>query len=197
MKVFGIFKLLFYKINGYNLQFNLNVFFHPQAKIIMERKKGNIVFGNNVCISKNVNVIVKDNGIIEFGDKLAILDNVHIEVGPNASIILSKETFINKDCKIVSMQKIKIGENVAIGPNVMFFDHDHVVKKDTKQDWSKFKSEKILIQDNVWIGANSIILKKAYVGHNSIIAAGSIINKKIAENSLCYNKRELECKKLN
>jgi acetyltransferase-like isoleucine patch superfamily enzyme len=42
----------------------------------------------------------------------------------------------------------------------------------------------IFIGDNVWIGANSVILAGVTIGSNSVIAAGSIVNKNVQESTL-------------
>lgn len=42
----------------------------------------------------------------------------------------------------------------------------------------------IIIQDNVWIGLNTIVLKGVTINQGSVIAAGSVINKSIPANSM-------------
>ena len=68
----------------------------------------------------------------------------------------------------------------------MIFDHDH----DYKNDMKKFIRKEITIGNNVWIGANTIILKGVKIGDNVVIAAGSIINKNLDSNSMFYQKKE-------
>ena len=40
-------------------------------------------------------------------------------------------------------------------------------------------SEKIIIEDDVWLGANSVITAGVTIGHGAVIAAGSVVNKDI------------------
>lgn len=197
LKFLGLLKLIYYKTIGIKLEFDYTVFFHPKAKIVCYGKNGKIILGKKTNIMKNVDIIIGDESTLIVKDKVVILKNTHIELGKKAETILNKETFINKDCKLVAMEKICIGENVAIGPNVMFFDNDHIVKKDIKQNWDEFKSDNIIVEDNVWIGANSIILRRSHIGHNSVIAASSVIKEKIPCNVICYNKKEMLYKQIN
>lgn len=43
----------------------------------------------------------------------------------------------------------------------------------------------IIIEDNVWIGADCKIFKNVFIGEGSVIAAGSIVTKTMPPNTLC------------
>lgn len=53
-----------------------------------------------------------------------------------------------------------------------------------------------MIEDNVWIGANVMILKGSYIMKNSVIAAGSIVNGLVDENVVYYNPIQKKEKKI-
>ncbi len=74
---------------------------------------------------------------------------------------------------------------VTIGPNVCIFDHDHSFK-DEKQE---FVSEKIVVEDHVWIGAGCIILKGVTIGKESVIAAGTVVTKDVSPYTVALQKR--------
>lgn len=52
--------------------------------------------------------------------------------------------------------------------------------------WNQSASSRITIQDDVWIGRNSFILKGVNIGRGSIIAAGTVVTKNVPPYSLCY-----------
>lgn len=81
--------------------------------------------------------------------------------------------FVNRNCVIVSREEIYIGNGVTIGPNVCIYDHDHRASGDSSDE--KYVSERIYIEDNVWIGAQSTILKGVHIGKGAIIAAGAVV----------------------
>lgn len=81
---------------------------------------------------------------------------------------------------------IKIGHGTSIGPGVYIYDHDHNYRNNQKS----YSTKPILIGDNVWIGAGSIILKGVTIGNNSVISAGSIVTKDIPANTILIQKRE-------
>lgn len=133
--------------------------------------------------------------------KLCILKGVKIENGVtisslnNGNLLIKENVFINKNCYIVSHDNIIIGKNVIIGPNTVIVDHDHFISKNGIER-KRFKTDRINIGDNTWIGANCTILKGAHIGSNCVIAAGSIVNGDIADNTIYINKHEKILKKV-
>lgn len=75
---------------------------------------------------------------------------------------------------------ISLGNEVTIAPNVIILAHD----ASTKREIGYTKIAKVEIGNNVFIGANSVILPGVKIGDNVIIGAGSIVTKDIPDNSL-------------
>lgn len=55
-----------------------------------------------------------------------------------------------------------------------------------------FKTSPIVIGNNVWIAANSIILRGSNIGDNAVIAAGSIVKGTVPANTLYLQKKSKE-----
>ncbi len=102
-------------------------------------------------------------------------------------------------------KKIRMGDNVAIGTNCLFFadttignyvmiadfvaflnSDDHEFNVVGKVMWESGRGDKfdIVIEDDVWIGHGSIILSPARIGQGSIIAAGSVVKGKVERYSI-------------
>ena len=116
---------------------------------------------NLVGITNRASFQVIEKGIIEIGDYCGF-----------TSTVLSSRTLI------------KIGNHVKIGGNVRIFDHDyhslnHLHRRDSKEDGENVKTAPVIIEDDVFIGTNSIILKGVSIGARSIIGAGSVVSLKI------------------
>lgn len=77
---------------------------------------------------------------------------------------------------------IKIGNHCTIAPNVLFLSHDGATWVFTEEYPSLQKFGPIIINDNCFIGMNSIILGNVTIGPNSIIGAGSVVTKDIPPN---------------
>jgi len=84
-------------------------------------------------------------------------------------------------CYIQAYGGIEFGSNVEIGPGVKIVSQNHDLN-----DYSQaIKANKpIRIGDNVWIGANSVVLPEIQIGENVVIGAGSIVTKDIPANSI-------------
>ena len=83
-------------------------------------------------------------------------------------------------CYIQGISGINFGSNIEMGAGVKIISSNH-----EESDYSISKiSKPISIGNNVWIGANSIILPSVNIGDNVIIGAGSVVTKDIPKNSI-------------
>lgn len=64
-------------------------------------------------------------------------------------------------------------------------DSDHHIIKDHKGEIINHPEE-IIIEDNVWIGCRSLLLKGSRIASNSIIGANTVVNKKLEDHN-CIN----------
>ncbi|MBQ8436529.1 MAG: N-acetyltransferase [Alphaproteobacteria bacterium] len=76
-----------------------------------------------------------------------------------------------------------IGNNVFIGPNVTFCNDKY--PKSRNKNW---KLEPVIIEEGASIGANSTILPGVVIGKGSMIGAGAIVTKNVANNSTYISK---------
>lgn len=87
---------------------------------------------------------------------------------------------------IGAKSSIEIGENVMVGANSIITDFDwHSLDPLRRDDASRIKSKKVVIGNNVWIGADCKILKGVHIGENAVVGAGSVVVSDIPANSIC------------
>ena len=95
---------------------------------------------------------------------------------------------IGKNCKIYSnivtgeAFLIKIKDNVTISNGVQFITHDNSIIKINDQYTDIFGE--IYIDDNVFIGAKTIILPGVFIAKNIIIGSGSVVTKSFNEEGI-------------
>ena len=95
---------------------------------------------------------------------------------------IGEDVFINFGCVIDKSfcYLITIGNHVTLAPNVHILAHD----ASTKRELGYTKMGKVVIGDNVFIGAGSIILPGVHIGDRVIVGAGSVVTKSIPGNSV-------------
>jgi acetyltransferase-like isoleucine patch superfamily enzyme len=154
----------------------------------------------------------------EYGNRLHIgwiqtFDRVRFEIGKNAEVnigsfnqnrekmyvgvkeegklVVGSHCFFNINSSITCIEKIEIGDNCKFGNNLVMVDHDHNfrAKGQYSADSTEFISSPITIGNNVWVGANVVILRGTTIGDNCVIGAGSIVKGNIPSDTI-YVKGE-------
>lgn len=93
------------------------------------------------------------------------------------NISLGKGVLINSNTYIYGKGGIEIGDKVLISPNCSIVAGDHNFETDKLIIDQPSKAEKIVIERDSWIGANSVILGNVIIGQGSVIGAGSVVTK--------------------
>lgn len=113
-------------------------------------------------------------------------ENVNIEKGAHfsADTVIGDNSGIGLNAQLES--NITIGCDVMMGPDVKMFVRNHNFSRtDIPMNQQGDSDPKpIVISDDVWIGANVIILPGVTVGKGSIIGAGAVVTKNVPEYSV-------------
>ncbi|MBQ8227871.1 MAG: acyltransferase [Clostridia bacterium] len=75
---------------------------------------------------------------------------------------------------------ISIGDNVTLAPNVYLLAHD----ASTKRHLGYTKIGKITIGNNVFVGADTVVMPDVKIGDNSIIGTRSVVTKDVPDNTV-------------
>ena len=139
-----------------------------------------ILIANSARVSNLADIedSVRDSRI-EIGDNSVIDSFVKFKpAGGNGHVYIGNSVTINSGCVFYSGNGIQIGNGVLVAANCTFAPVNHEYKEKDKMIIQQgFKKSKggIIIEDDVWIGANTVVLDGAYVQQGCVIAAGSIV----------------------
>ena len=130
----------------------------------------------------------------EIGDDCYIEPPFHANWG-GKNVHFGNGVYANFNLTMVDDCDIFVGNNVLFGPNVTLSAGTHPIHPELRSKQAQYNIP-IHIGNNVWIGANSVILPGVNIGDNSVIGAGSIVTKDIPSNviavgNLCRVLREI------
>ncbi|MBO3065315.1 MULTISPECIES: sugar O-acetyltransferase [Staphylococcus] len=114
---------------------------------------------------------------------LELLSPFQADYGYN--INLGQRVFINHDCYFMDCSKIVIGDDVFIGPNCGLYTAIHPLEYKTRNEGLE-QALPINIGNNVWLGANVIVLPGVTIGEGAVIGAGSVVAKDVPANALAF-----------
>lgn len=104
-------------------------------------------------------------------------------------IYIGNHTTVNHNNVLWAGKKhavIRLGDNVMTGPFVQMYAFNHKTEVgDIPMLNQSFVEEDIIVEDDVWIGAGSILLAGAKIGKGAVIAAGSVVTKELPPYTIC------------
>ncbi len=152
-----------FSIRGYKFGNNTKLI----GKIYL-KGRGECVIGDNFRFTSgsNINPISRN-----------IRGSIYVKRG--ARLCIGNNVGFSSVC-IWANDSIRIGDNVNVGANVVIMDNDahpieYMARRDVDKTFTHTKTAAIIIENDVWIGMNSIILKGVSIGARTIIGAGSVV----------------------
>lgn len=149
------------------------------------KSRGKVQFNkfstDKVC--KCADIIAEDHSVVIIGKYVTVEKNSLVKAFGGGRVELKGNNYINRNCLIVSKECISIGSGTTVGPGTVIYDHDHNIH--TSGD---FVSKPVDIGDNVWIGANVVILKGVKIGDGAVVAAGTVVTRDVPPYTKLRNK---------
>lgn len=152
---------------------------------IPARLKG-VKFGNNSLIGPGYDFLFVQLKNIAIGDRVLIGKRAWMQTIENGKIRIGNGTQIGRDFVISSINEISIGSNCLFSYRVSVFDHDHKVTNIRLHPMKSglTKGKKIIIGNDCFIGANTVITKGVKLGNHCIVGANSVVTKTFPDNSI-------------
>ena len=103
-------------------------------------------------------------------------------------IVVGDHAFIGSGCTFSAGASISIGAHCLISSGVRIHDNDgHPVDPERRRRSDRISANEValvVIEDNVWIGANATILKGVHIGANSVIGTGAVVTDSVPRDQV-------------
>lgn len=147
------------------VQWCVNPFFHKRGKRSLIRRR--------------TRIDVLPFNRFEIGNDSTIEDFATINNGVG-DVVIGERTRVGLGSVIIG--PVQIGNDVMIAQNVVVSGMNHDFRNiSTPISLQKPIVRPIVVDDNVWIGANSVITAGVRIGKHSVVAAGSVVNKPVPQ----------------
>ena len=148
-----------------------------------------LVISKNAKISKLADIEDSVRGSrIVIDDGVVIDSFVKIKpVGGTGDVHIGANSYVNSGTVIYSGNGVEIGQGVLIAANCTLAPVNHEFqRRDVPIREQRFQPSKggIVIEDDVWIGANTVILDGAHIGKGCVVGANSLVMGKLEPYSI-------------
>jgi acetyltransferase-like isoleucine patch superfamily enzyme len=154
---------------------------YPQLFKVIQKAMRTTAKLNNLVTDdiKEINAIFSELIGKKVDDSFFMIPPFYCDFGENINI--GKNVFVNHACTFMDRGGITLEDNVLIGPKVNLITTNHPVNPTERRATI---SQPILIKKGAWIGVGATILPGVTIGENSIVAAGAVVSKDVADNSI-------------
>ncbi len=97
------------------------------------------------------------------------------------NITVGENVFVNACCHFQDHGGVTLGDGCQIGHNVVFATLNHELAPERR---AITYPAPIVLGKNVWVGSNATILQGVTIGDNAVIAAGAVVTKDVAANTI-------------
>lgn len=142
------------------------------------RRRG-VQLGRGVVLFPQVSLLRYPANIV-IGEAAVIKSGAHVcPCNAAARVQIGARTSIGFHAFLYASSGITIGADCMIAPFVYLVDSDHGVRRDVLMNRQSNIARPIVIGDDVWIGAQAVVLAGVSIGRGAIVAAGAVVNQDV------------------
>lgn len=127
-------------------------------------------------------VIFEGNAEIGHGSKISVGETGQLQLGRNFAI--------TAESAIIAYKKVAFGNDCLLSWDILIMDTDFHPITNAQSEIQNPPAE-IIIGNNVWIGCRSLILKGSVIPDGSVIAANSLVSKKLSGTNQVFGSQPL------
>lgn len=92
-----------------------------------------------------------------------------------------RQVSIGRGCQLTCTEGITLGDDVLFGPGVIAVSNNHVFADPTRNIRDQgLHGAPIIVEDDVWVGANAVLLPGVTIGRGAVVAAGAVVTADVA-----------------
>ncbi len=119
------------------------------------------------------------------GERAQLEHQVHIKATSDvAEIRLGRQVFVGFNCEFDVSERLWIGDHVLIAPGCFITDHGHRHAAGQLIAAQGCESRPVRVEDDVWLGAQVIVLPGVTIGRGAIVAAGAVVTRDVEPMSI-------------
>ncbi|QKJ20242.1 acyltransferase [Microbacterium hominis] len=149
-----------------------------------------LTVGQSCSIARNVTIQATSRWGVQLGDSVTIDENAVLRAtgvvrALGEGISVGPRTAIGARNLILGQGGVRIGMDCLLGPNVTVLSENHVFEDPARPIREQGEARlATTIEDDVWIGANAVILGGATIGRGAIVAAGAVVRGEVAPSTI-------------
>jgi acetyltransferase-like isoleucine patch superfamily enzyme len=133
--------------------------------------------GKGSLIRRRTRMDVLPFNYFEIGKDSTIEDFATVNNGVG-DVVIGDRTRIGLGCVLIG--PVKVGNDIMFAQNIVVSGLNHGYKNiDIPPSLQPVETKQIIIEDDVWIGANAVITAGVTIGKHAVIAAGSVVTKSV------------------
>jgi putative colanic acid biosynthesis acetyltransferase WcaF len=93
---------------------------------------------------------------------------------------IGNNVWLGEGCWILNLEEVTVGNNVCISQEAFLCTGSH----DRHSVTFEYQNGSILVNDGVWIGTRSVVLRGVVVGRGGVVGAGVVVSKSVPDGSM-------------
>ncbi len=145
-----------------------------------------VFLGNRVMVGAGCFVDANSlEGRIELADDVWLSRGCYLVTGPGMEIALGPQTYVGHRCLFYGHGGIRVGRDVLMANDVQLICGNHTfTRRDLPIRAQPTQERPIVIEDDVWLGASSIVLGGVTIGRGSVVGAGAVVTRSLPPYSV-------------
>jgi acetyltransferase-like isoleucine patch superfamily enzyme len=152
---------------------------------VVVRRPRKMRFGRCVILDDNVCVDANSVGGLHVGDGCSFGRGTEIRCSgvvarPGVGIEMGRNVGVAPGCYVGGQGGVSIGNDVIIGPGTVIISEDHQFgATDLPIRRQGEVRTRVVIEDNVWLGARVVVLRGVRIGAGSVVGAGAVVRESL------------------